>query len=42
VAAANEYAYVARDIRRVALVGGSLIALLLILWVATQVTGTTL
>jgi hypothetical protein len=41
-AAANEYGYVARDIRRVAIVGGSLVALLLILWVATQVTGTTL
>ena len=42
VAAANEYAYVARDIRRVALVGGTLITLLLILWVVTQVTGVTL
>ena len=42
VAAANEYGYVARDVRRVAIVGGSLIALLLILWVVTQVTGTTL
>lgn len=42
VAAANEYAYVARDVRRVALVGGSLVALLMILWVVTQVTGVTL
>jgi len=42
VAAANEYAYVARDVRRVALVGGTLVALLLILWVVTQVTGVTL
>ena len=42
VAAATEYAYVARDVRRVAIVGGSLIAVLLILWVVTQVTGTTL
>ena len=42
VAAANEYAYVARDVRRVAIVGGTLVALLLILWVVTQVTGITL
>jgi hypothetical protein len=42
VAAANEYAYVARDVRRVAHVGGSLIGLLIILWVVTQVTGVTL
>lgn len=42
VAAANEYAYVARDVRRVTIVGGSLVTLLLILWVVTQVTGVTL
>jgi hypothetical protein len=42
VAARDEYAYVARDIRRVAVVGGSLVALLIALWVVTQVTGTTL
>jgi hypothetical protein len=42
VAAANEYAYVARDVRRVALVGGTLVALLVVLWVVTQVTGVTL
>lgn len=42
VAAANEYAYVARDVRRVALVGGTLVALLIILWVVTQVTGVTI
>ena len=42
MSAANEYAYVARDIRRVALFGGTLIVLLLILWVVTQVTGTTI
>ena len=42
VAAANEYAYVARDIRKVAIVGGSLVGLLLALWVVTQVTGVTL
>lgn len=42
VAAANEYAYVARDVRRVAAVGGSLVGLLIALWVVTQVTGGTL
>ncbi len=42
VSAASEYAYVGRDIRRVALFGGTLIVLLLILWVVTQVTGTTI
>lgn len=41
-AAANEYAYVARDVRRVAIVGGSLVAFLLVLWAAVQVTGVTL
>jgi hypothetical protein len=39
VAAANEYAYVARDVRRVAVLGGSLVGLLLGLWVVVQVTG---
>ena len=42
VAAANEYAYVARDVRKVAVVGGSLVGLLIALWVVTQVTGITL
>jgi len=42
VAAATEYAYVARDVRRVAMVGGTLVALLVLLWVVTQVTGVTL
>lgn len=42
VAARDEYAYVARDVRRVAMVGGSLIALLVALWVVTQATGVTL
>ena len=41
-AAAHEYDYVARDVRKVAIVGGSLIGLLLALWVVTQVTGVTL
>ena len=38
-AAANEYAYVARDVRRVAIVGGSLVTLLLAVWAAAEVTG---
>lgn len=42
VAAANEYGYVARDVRRVAIVGGSLVGVLLVLWVVVQVTGITL
>ena len=42
VQAAEEYAYVARDVRRIVIVGGSLIALLLGLWIVTQVTGFTL
>jgi hypothetical protein len=41
VAAAAEYAYVARDVRRVATVGGALIGLLVAVWVVTQVTGVT-
>ena len=39
VSAAEEYAYVARDVRRIAIVGGSLIGLLLILWAIAHVTG---
>ena len=39
VRASEEYGYVLRDIRRIALIGGSLIAGLLGLWVVTQVTG---
>jgi hypothetical protein len=42
VAAANEYAYVARDVRRVTIVGGSLFGLLIALWVVVQVTGISL
>lgn len=38
-AAANEYEYVARDVRRVAIVGGTLVGLLLALWVVVQATG---
>ncbi len=40
--AAEEYAYVMRDVRRIALIGGALIALLIGLWVVTQVTGSSL
>lgn len=37
--AAAEYAYVARDLRRVAIIGGSLTALLFALWVLVEATG---
>jgi hypothetical protein len=39
VAAADEYAYVARDVRRIAIVGGSLFAILAGLWVILQIVG---
>ncbi|HYH94079.1 MAG TPA: hypothetical protein VD763_13035 [Candidatus Saccharimonadales bacterium] len=39
VRAADEYAYVARDIKRITLIGGSLIALLLAIWVVVEATG---
>jgi hypothetical protein len=42
VAAGNEYAYVARDVRRIATVGGTLVGVLLALWVIVQVTHITL
>lgn len=38
-AASEEYAYVARDVRRIVLIGGSLIALLFGGWALIQVTG---
>ena len=41
-AAAEEYAYVARDVRRITLIGGSLIALLIGGWAVIQVTGASL
>jgi hypothetical protein len=41
-AAAHEYDYVARDVRRIAIVGGSMIGLLLGLWAVTQITGFTI
>ncbi len=39
VAATEEYAYVARDVRRVVLIGGSLIALLFAGWALVTFTG---
>ena len=39
VSAAEEYAYVARDIRRIAIVGGGLILILLGLWLVVHLTG---
>lgn len=37
--ASEEYAYVIRDIRRIALIGGSLVIVLIALWALTQATG---
>jgi hypothetical protein len=37
--AEDEYAYVTRDLRRIAIIGGSMIALLLGLWIVVAVTG---
>ena len=42
VAAGNEYAYVARDVRRIATVGGTLLGILAALWIIVQVTHITL
>lgn len=39
VSAAEEYAYVARDVRRIAIVGGSLVGILILLWVIAHVAG---
>ncbi len=35
----EEYAYVSRDLRRIALIGGSMLAFLIGLWVFTVATG---
>jgi hypothetical protein len=40
VRASEEYGYVSRDVRRIALIGGSLVALLLGFWAVVQATGT--
>ena len=42
VAAGNEYAYVARDIRRIVTVGGTLVTILAALWVIVRITGVSL
>lgn len=39
VRASQEYAYVARDVRRIAVIGGGLVAFLLGLWVVVEATG---
>jgi hypothetical protein len=39
VRASEEYAYVIRDVRRLVLIGGSILALLIAIWVVIQVTG---
>ena len=39
VRASQEYAYVARDVRRVAVIGGGLVAFLIGLWAVVSVTG---
>lgn len=39
VQAAEEYAYVVRDVRRIAIIGGGLIGLLLAGWAVVQATG---
>ena len=42
VRAGQEYAYVVRDMRRIAVIGGSMLAILLGIWIVVQVTGTSL
>lgn len=39
VRASEEYAYVMRDVRRLVLIGGSILALLIAIWVVIQATG---
>lgn len=39
IRAAEEYGYVSRDVRRIAAIGGSLLAILIGLWVVVQATG---
>ena len=40
--AADEYAYVARDVRRIAIVGGGLVAILIVLWILSHALGFTI
>ncbi len=37
--AGQEYAYVTRDVRRLAIIGGSMLAILIGIWIVLQVTG---
>lgn len=39
VRAADEYAYVSRDVRKIVLIGGFLLALLFALWAIIQTAG---
>jgi len=39
IAAAQEYAYVARDVKRIAIVGGGMILILLAIWLVLHLTG---
>jgi len=39
VRAAEEYGYVSRDVRRIVTIGGSLVLVLLAIWIVTQATG---
>ncbi len=39
VRAAEEYSYVVRDVRRIAVIGGGLVALLIGFWVVVEATG---
>ena len=39
ISAAEEYAYVARDVRRIAIVGGGIIAILVGLWILSHILG---
>lgn len=37
--AAAEYGYVVRDVRRIVVIGGSMVIALIVLWIVQQVTG---
>ena len=39
ISAAEEYAYVARDVRRITIVGGGIIAILVGLWILSHFLG---
>jgi hypothetical protein len=41
VRASEEYAYVVRDVRRIALIGGSMVIILIALWAVMHLTGAT-